>query len=36
MRKIRIDRNTEINGNTIKWIIEKHKIEKNRIYELRE
>ena len=36
MRKIRIDRNTEINGNTIKWIIEKHKKEKNRIHELRE
>ena len=36
MRKIRIDKNAEINGKTIKWIIEKHKKEKNRIHEIRE
>ena len=36
MRKIRIDKNTEINGNTVKWIIEKHKKEKNRIHDIRE
>ena len=34
MRKIRIDKNTLINGETIKWIISKHKIEKDRIAEL--
>ena len=36
MRKIRIDRNTEINKDTVKWIIDKHKKEKARIAELRE
>ena len=34
MRKIRIDKNTLINGEAIKWIISKHKIEKDRIAEL--
>ena len=36
MRKIRIDRNTEINEKVVKWIIEKHKVEKDRISNLRE
>ena len=36
MRKIRIDRETEINEKVIKWIIEKHKEEKDRISNLRE
>ena len=36
MRKIRIDKETEINGKVIKWIIEKHKEEKDRISSLRE
>ena len=36
MRKIRIDKETEINGKVVKWIIEKHKEEKTRISNLRE
>ena len=36
MRKIRIDRNTEINEKVVKWIIEKHKEEKARISNLKE
>ena len=36
MRKIRIDKETEINGKVVKWIIEKHKVEKDRISNLRE
>ena len=35
MRKIRIDRNTEINEKVVKWIIEKHKVERDRISNLR-
>ena len=34
MRKIRIDKNTSITGDVIKWVISKHKIEKDRIAEL--
>ena len=36
MRKIRIDKETEINGKVVKWIIEKHKEEKTRRSNLRE
>ena len=36
MRKIRIDKETEINEKVVKWIIEKHKEEKTRISNLRE
>ncbi len=35
MRKIRIDKDTIINSNVTKWIIEKHQSEKSRISELR-
>ena len=31
MRKIRIDKNTSITGDVIKWVISKHKAEKDRI-----
>ena len=34
MRKIRIDKNTSITGDVIKWVISKHKPEKDRISEL--
>ena len=34
MRKIRIDKNTSITGDVIKWVISKHKAEKDRIAEL--
>nr|DAW56564.1 MAG TPA: PORTAL PROTEIN [Caudoviricetes sp.] len=34
MRKIRIDKNTSITGDVIKWVISKHKAEKDRISEL--
>ena len=34
MRKIRIDKNTSITGDVIKWVISKHKAEKDRIVEL--
>ncbi len=34
MRKIRIDKNTAITGDVIKWVISKHKAEKDRISEL--
>ena len=36
MRKIRIDKDTKIDEKVIKWIIEKHKEEKDRISNLRE
>ena len=35
MRKIRIDKDTPLTGDLVKWIIDKHKSEKNRISELR-
>ena len=34
MRIIRIDKNTSITGDVIKWVISKHKAEKDRIAEL--
>ena len=36
MRKIRIDKETQLTKEVIKWIIEKHSEEKNRIAELRD
>ena len=36
MRKIRIDKNTEITSDVVKWIIKKHKDEKVRISNLKE
>ena len=36
MRKIRIDKETQLTKEVIKWIIEKHSEEKNRISELRD
>ena len=33
MRKIRIDKDTQLTEKVIKWIIEKHSEEKNRISE---
>ena len=35
MRKIRIDKETQLTKEVVKWIIEKHSEEKNRIAELR-
>ena len=36
MRKIRIDKETQLTKEVIKWIIEKHSKEKTRIAELRD
>ena len=36
MRKIRIDKETQLTKEVIKWIIEKHGEEKTRITELRD
>ena len=36
MRKIRIDKETQLTKEVIKWIIEKHSEEKARIAELRD
>ena len=36
MRKIRIDKETQLTKEVIKWIIEKHSEEKTRIAELRD